>query len=74
MKRQRITYKRGRTVVEISKDDVMALVIGGVAMIAAVTFSLLLLEGRVSDAVTAFAFLSGLGFGEGVRYLINKNT
>lgn len=73
MKRPRVTVKRGETEVTITSEDVYAWVMGGVALIAAITFSILLIRGMLNEANVAFAFLTGMGVTEGLRQVIHKN-
>lgn len=69
-----MTVKKGDTTLVVTPEDVLAWMIGGVGLIAGLTFSLLLLAGKVNEAGWSFSFLLGLGFSESIRHILAKNT
>ena len=74
LKKQKVTIKKGDVEVVVTPDDFYTWVVGGVAVIAALTFSILLIRGQMNEATIAFSFLTGMGVTEGVRHIIIKNT
>jgi hypothetical protein len=74
MKQRKVTIKRGETEITVTPEDFYTWIIGGIALVASITFSILLLQGKMDAATIAFSFLTGMGVTEGVRHIIVKNT
>ena len=66
--------KKGDLEIRITAEDFYAWIVGTVALVAAFTFSILLLRGQVNEAAVAGSFLTGMGVTEGARRLILRDV
>jgi membrane protein implicated in regulation of membrane protease activity len=66
-KRRKVTIKTRESEIVITTEDIYAIALAFVAVIIATAAVVLLAQGRLDYAITAFSFLSGMGLTEGVR-------